>query len=71
MSQDQVLRLLEKAKKPLSIREIKDKLKLGSAGRNIAILVKHNEVKWVWIVKELNTYNNKFTRLRPIRHYFV
>lgn len=71
MSQSSVLRLLEKVKKPMSAREIKEKLDLSSVGRNLLILRRYNEVKWVWKIIKTKSSIKGETIERPVLHYFV
>ena len=71
MSQDSVLRLLKKANKPMSAREISEKLGLSSVGKNLFILKKYNEVKWVWKIIKTKSSIKGETIERPIMHYFV
>ena len=71
MTQDQVLRLLEKANKPMTSKEIKEKLGLSSVGKNLSTLKKNNEIKWVWkMIKTKSTVKGE-TMERPVLHYFV
>lgn len=71
MSQDSVLRLLERSKKPLSVREISEKLNLTSAKTNVLKLRAHNDVKWVWLPIEVKSKDDRILNTRPVLHYFV
>ncbi len=70
MSQDSVLRLLEKSKRPLSTKEIREKLDLRSAGRNLKKLREQGDIKQVWMIKKLKGARNQMVE-RPVQHYFV
>ncbi len=70
MSQDSVLRLLEKSKRPLSTKEIREKLDLRSAGRNLKKLVEQGDIKIVWLITKLKGAKNQMVE-RPVQHYFV
>ena len=69
MSQNSVLRLLEKSKIPLSAKEISDKLGITCANANLRRLVKYKEIKWVWLVKKGKIKIR--AKKVPILHYFV
>lgn len=71
MSQDSVLHLLEKVKKPMTAREISEKLNLGSVGKNLSVLKKYNEIKWVWKMIKTKSRVKGETMERPVLHYFV
>ena len=63
MTQENVLKLLEKSKKPLSIREISKKLGIGrsSIESNCHRLRKLNDIKMV----------KKLIRVSQVAHYFT
>ena len=69
MTQDQVLRLLEKSKKPLNTKEIREKLGVRSVDKNLVVLRKHNEIKWIW--KVIETKNGGGMGERAVIHYYV
>ena len=71
MSQDSVLKLLEKVKKPMTAREISEELGLGSVGKNLTTLKKYNEIKWVWKLVKVKSKIKGETMERPVLHYFV
>ena len=70
MSQDSVLHLLEKVKKPMSTRELREKLGIRSVDKNLITLRKYNEIKWVWKIVKLKRKDGSFVE-RPVLHYFV
>lgn len=70
MSQQSVLQLLERSKKPLTSQEIAKKLKLSSVSNSISKLMKYNEIKSVWLnVKRNSSYEH--IKALPRLHYFV
>jgi len=70
MSQDNVLRLLERNKKPLSLREIKERLDLTSASRSIRKLLEQGDIKLTWVMVDRKGYKGS-TIQKPIQHYHV
>lgn len=69
MSQDQVLRLLEKSERPLSAKEISEKIGVTNANENIRRLKKYNEIKSVWLMTQTNGDPSPWEK--PVLHYFV
>ncbi len=70
MSQNDVLRLLEKSKKPMSIVEIREKLGVRSVDKNIRTLLQHNEIKYFSKVVELKLKNGG-SMIKPVLYYYV
>ncbi|KKM82125.1 hypothetical protein LCGC14_1322740 [marine sediment metagenome] len=70
MSQDSVLRLLENSEKPLSVKEIREKLDLRSAGRNLKKLKEQGDIKQIWLLIKLRGGRNQIVE-RPVQHYYV
>ena len=55
----------------MSAREISERLGLSSVGKNLFILKKHNEVKWVWKIIKTKSKIKGETIEKPIMYYFV
>lgn len=70
MSQQSVLELLEKSKKPMSVQEIRKVLGIRSVDKNIKVLVAHNEIKYVSLILKFKSARGS-SMIRPVMHYFV
>ncbi len=69
MSQDTVLKLLEKSKKPLSTKEIAEKLGIerGSVSNNCRRLRNSKDIKFIQVIES----GGSFQRSRVVTKYFV
>jgi len=69
MSQDTVLKLLKKCKKPLSITEIAAKMDIerGSVANNCRRLRNQKDIKFIEVIKS----DGEFKRTRRVTKYFV
>jgi len=69
MTQASVLEFLEKKKRPMTIRQIREEMGIRSIDKNIAALKKNGEIKWVWKIIKIDWETGSIER--PILHYFV
>ena len=70
MSQDQVLKLLSRKKKPLTVTQMEKILKIRSVGRSVFKLRKYNEIKMAYIKITFECTPGTFVT-REVAHYFV
>lgn len=73
MCQDKIIKLLKKAKKPLTNNQIAEKIHVqqSTASSNLAKLRKYNEVKFVYLPVKVNIYKYNVIRSKEVRHYFL